>query len=100
VIDDVLVVTGSRPRCMAPSRKPVQDKQQSDENGGLSEMTVRFAYEAIFKLQQRPGVDGIEAEYRNGLLTIRVPRVEETRPRRVAISSEAPPVETHVLNSV
>jgi HSP20 family protein len=86
LIDDVLVVTGSRPRCMAPSREPVQDKQQSDEKEDRVEMADRFSYEARFKLQQRQGVDGIEAEYRNGLLTIRVPQVEKTMPRRVAIS--------------
>jgi len=39
-----------------------------------------------FSLPQTVKQDGIEATYRDGILEIRVPKVEEAKPREIAIS--------------
>lgn len=39
------------------------------------------------RLPDRVDADGVEASYRDGMLTIRVPKAEEAKPRRIEISS-------------
>ena len=65
-------------------------ERKSDEaaNGVRYHSVERVAgkFTRSFSLPQTVKQDGIEATYRDGILEIRVPKVEEAKPREIAIS--------------
>jgi HSP20 family protein len=42
-------------------------------------------FHRAIRLPDRVDADGVEAAYRDGMLTVRVPKAEEAKPRRIAV---------------
>lgn len=66
-----------------------EKKQQIDEN---SERVHRFErtygmFERTFALPNTVDPDRIEARYENGVLSVRIPKVERARPREIRVSA-------------
>lgn len=71
---DVLTVSGER---------SFYDERESE---GFRRIERRFGrFHRAVRLPDRVAVDGVEADYRDGLLTITVPKAEEAKPRRIPV---------------
>jgi HSP20 family protein len=71
---DVLTISGER---------AFYDEKQAD---GFRRIERRFGrFHRAIRLPDRVAVDGVEAAYRDGLLTITVPKAEEAKPRRIPV---------------
>lgn len=75
VEDEILDVRAERADFLAGSRL-------------LHRETERGAYRRAFRLSRDLAREGIEADYRLGVLSVFVPRAEHTIPRRIEIRSE------------
>ncbi|GIG55266.1 Hsp20/alpha crystallin family protein [Demequina activiva] len=74
--DSVLTIAGQR-------------EFYADANAeGFKRIERRFGrFHRAVRLPDRVNADGIEATYKDGLLTIAVPKAEEAKPRRIQISA-------------
>ena len=52
-----------------------------------------------FTLPQTVSADGANAEYRNGVLRVTLPKREETKARRIEISGEATPTSAKTIEA-
>lgn len=76
VKDNKLFVTGER--------------KQVTENSVRSER--RYGkFSRIFSLPQNANADGIEAQYKDGVLDLKIPKEEKTQTRKISISDWAKP---------
>ena len=76
VTGDLLTVSGERP-------------EPEGKEGDVYHRQERFAgrFSRMVQLPFRVQSDKVEAGYRNGILSIRLPRTEEDRARRIAVQS-------------
>ncbi len=75
VKDGMLVLSGE-----TKSEKPAEGVEYR-----LAER-VRTKFSRSFSLPETAKQDGIEATYKDGILEIRVPKVEEVKPRQIEIT--------------
>jgi HSP20 family protein len=74
-VDGQLVITGER-----------QPKEEATRRYRSERWTGRFV--RSFTLQPNVRGDDVRAEYHDGVLTVHVPKPEETKPKRISISRE------------
>ena len=75
--DNVLTVAGER---------SFYDERTSENFRRVERRFGRF-HRAV-RLPDRVNPDGVEASYRDGILTVRVPKAEEARPRRITVKAQ------------
>lgn len=74
--ENVLTITGER------------DFYRERDAEGFRRIERRFGrFHRAVRLPDRVDGDAVQARYDNGLLTILVPKAEETKPRRIAVTS-------------
>ncbi len=73
--DDVLTLSGER-------------KSEKEENGKNFHRTERSygQFERCFHLPKNVKVSDIKADYKNGILTVNIPKSEGVKPKEIAIS--------------
>ena len=73
--DNVLTITGSR-------------EQENENTEGTIHRTERTfgSFSRAFTLPSRADVNKVKATFKNGLLTLQIPKAEEARSREIAIS--------------
>ena len=73
--DNVLTLTG--------------EKKQEEKSDKKSYHRIESSYgkfERSFRLPKEVKAEDIKAKYKNGILTIDIPKVEETKPKEIAVS--------------
>lgn len=75
--DNVLTVAGER---------SFYDERTSENFRRVERRFGRF--HRSVRLPDRVAADHVEATYRDGILTIRVPKAEESRPRRITVKAQ------------
>ena len=75
--EDTVTIRGSR---------DVEDA--GDDAAYLRRERPSGRFSRSFQLPFRADADGIQADYRNGVLRLTVPRAETDKPRRITVSSE------------
>ena len=62
------------------------DKQENQKEGGFRSIERRYGrFERSFALPRTVNVSDVRARYDNGVLTITLPKVEESKPRKIQI---------------
>lgn len=76
VENDVLTISGEK-------------KEERDEGRDEYRVTERRygRFERSFRVPANVDADGVAARYENGVLTVRLPKTEESRPRRIRVES-------------
>ncbi|MBZ0263821.1 Hsp20/alpha crystallin family protein [bacterium] len=74
--DSVLSITGTR--------KPIEDRE--GEKMHVSER-AHGKFTRRFHLQETINAEGIEASFKDGVLTLILPKVEKAKPRKIEISA-------------
>jgi HSP20 family protein len=64
----------------------ISGHRELDDDAGSRHRRFRGSFEHRFALGDELDIDRIDAMLRNGVLTIRVPKLEAAKPRRVALS--------------
>ncbi len=78
VENNVLTVSGEKKRA----------RTQGDETGGTVHQERRYGrFDRSFILPRNVDAAHVDADYENGVLTIVLPRTEESKPRRIQIGS-------------
>ncbi|MEO1129005.1 MAG: Hsp20/alpha crystallin family protein [Planctomycetota bacterium] len=65
---------------------PVEDRAPEGGTGVLQEYNVG-SYRRTFRIAQHVDADAIAAEYRDGVLTLHLPKVAAVRPRQITVTS-------------
>ena len=73
--DDVLTLSGERK----------SEKEEDDKNFHRIERSYG-QFERCFHLPKNVKVPDIKADYKNGILTVNIPKSEEAKPKEIAIS--------------
>ena len=74
VEDDTLVIRGER-QLDEPKREVAFHRRERDQG----------RFRRVVRLPGRLATEDAKAEYRHGVLTLRVPKAKETRPRRIEV---------------
>ena len=74
VIEDRVTIRGTR-----------KQENSKEEKGILHRERIQGAFERSFRL--RGGIDGskVEAHFENGVLSVKLPKPEETKPRQIEV---------------
>jgi HSP20 family protein len=67
-------------------------EKKVDEANYLRVERAYGSFSRSFSLANTVNPDGIKADYQNGVLTLRIPRREEAKPKQIRVNVEAPPV--------
>jgi HSP20 family protein len=78
VLGDTLTISASH-----------RDEQSGDDEGYTYREIRRGSFSRTVTLPSNLRTDSATASFDNGLLTLRIPKAEEARPRQIPISSEA-----------
>jgi len=65
----------------------VQDRQPAEQRYLLREYGIGDFYRT-FQVGEAVDTDGISAEYKDGVLTLHLPKVEAVRPRRIEVKTK------------
>jgi HSP20 family protein len=76
VEDDTLVLRGERALAEASADAAYHRRERAEGR-----------FRRVVRLPGRVDTGGANAEYRNGVLTVRIPKAKETRPRKVTIQA-------------
>ena len=77
VENDVLTISGEK-----------KEGRDESRDGGYHITERRFGrFERSFRVPANVDADAVAARYENGVLTVRLPRTEESRPRRIHVES-------------
>jgi HSP20 family protein len=82
-VDDFDVRVEDNQLVMRASKKV----EKKDDKGNVQECREQECFESI---ALPPGIDKdkVEAEYRNGILTVTIPKSEEVKPKRIVVKSD------------
>jgi len=75
VHDNVLTLTGEK-----------KQEEKSDKKNYHRIESSYGKFERFFRLPKEVKAEDIKANYKNGILTIDIPKVEETKPKEIAVS--------------
>jgi len=62
------------------------EKGELKIRGGRSSQKAKTDYERIFTVAETVAADRIEAELKNGVLTVRLPKVEAVKPKKIPVA--------------
>ena len=73
--DDMLTLSGER------------NQEKEEQNKNFHRIERRYGkFQRSFHLPNHVKADGIKANYKNGVLTVNIPKSEEAKPKEIAIS--------------
>ena len=67
--------------------KKSQEKEEKDEYHHVVERSYG-AFSRMVRLRARVAADKIKASFKNGVLTVNLPKTEEAKPKAISVSTE------------
>ena len=75
-------------------RGEMKSETEKDE-GNVHRKEIRYGnYSRSFTLPTAVQSDGADATFENGVLTLRLPKMEEVKPKQIKVQAKAPAIET------
>lgn len=86
-VDPNQVEVTAEQRVLTVRGEKASTRREGEEGRWLAVERLTGSFERRFRLPANVNEEGIEASFANGLLTVRVPKAEVPKPRRIAIKA-------------